>query len=218
MATREDRSQCHSFVATDGSDDLIVQYAWDGESIGLELVRMKASAVRSTPQTIHWGDAALGVTFGIEETSRRVIVTKTTRADVRPGDVLVRARGEEINEANFDEKMASLKLAHSISHGIPFEFAPPPPPLYVKSCAGSLKNAGVDSSFELRYVDGYTVRYLSMEELNAFIRKAPKPCKMTFVQRKENQYLQSLRREAKEDTLTAGGLAAVAAVIAISLS
>lgn len=216
MASREDRSQCYSFVSPDGSDDLIVKYNWDGESIGLELVRMKASS--SQTQTIHWGDAALGVTFGIEETSRRIIITKTTRDDVRPGYVLVSARGEAITEANFDEKMASLKVAHSISHGIPFEFARPPPPLYVKSCAGSLKNAGVDSSFELRYVDGCTVRYLSMEELHEFIRKAPKPCPMTFVQRKENQYIQALRRQTAEDSLTAGGLAAAAAVIAISLS
>lgn len=213
-ATRQDRSQTQSFVSTDGSDDLIVQYDWDGESIGLELVRLKSSPHNVT---IYWGADALGVTFGIEETSRRVIVTKTTRDDIRPGYVLVRARGEPISEADFDAKMASLQLAHGISHGIPFEFATPPPPVYVRACAGSLKNAGVDASFELRYVDGCAVRYLTLEELNDFVRKAPKPCPMTFVQRKENQYLMQLRRQTQEDTLTAGGLAAAAAVIALSL-
>lgn len=209
-----DRSECQSFISQDGSDDLIVQYNWDGESIGLELVRLKSPA---HTVTIHWGSDALGVTFGIEETSRRIIVTKTTRDDIRRGYVLLRARGEEIVEANFDEKMASLKLAHSISHGIPFEFAPAPAPVYVRSCAGSLKNAGVDASFELRFVNGCGVRYLSMEELHEFIRKSPKPCPMTFVQRKESLYLQTLRRQAQEDSVAAGGLAAAAAVIALSL-
>ncbi|TYZ57923.1 hypothetical protein PybrP1_005205 [[Pythium] brassicae (nom. inval.)] len=212
---RVDRSECHSFVAADGSDDVVVQYAWDGEAIGLELVRLKPSPAAAAHVVVHWGADALGLTFGIEETSRRIVVTRSSRTDVRRGFVLLRAHGEEVSEINFDAQMESLQRAHSISLGIPFEFAPPPPSVYVRACTGGLKAAGVNESFELRYVDGCSVRYLTMEELNAFIRRAPKPCAMTFVQRKENQYLLSLDRQAKQEAVAATGLAA-AAFLAIS--
>ncbi|DAZ95352.1 TPA: hypothetical protein N0F65_002537 [Lagenidium giganteum] len=205
-------STCNSFISSD--KDLVVRYQWDGESIGLELVRLKSTQVL---KTVRWNDDTLGVTFGIEETSRKIIVTKTTRTDLKPGDILLTARGEQITDANFDEKMATLKLAHSISHGIPFEFVSPPPPVYVKTCSGLLKQAGVDSSFELRSIDGRSVRYLSLNELNDLIRRSPKPCEMVFVQRRENQYLATLRRQANEEAMAAAALATTAAVCAISI-
>ncbi|RLN63274.1 hypothetical protein BBJ29_006587 [Phytophthora kernoviae] len=144
-------STCASFVSNDGSDDLVVRYQWGGEAIGLELMRETASNV---VRTVHWGEDPLGVTLGVEETSRRVFVTRSSRPDVQVGDVLVEAQGELITEYNLAERLAMLKKQHALNPDIPFVFAPPPPPVFVKKCAGELNDVGVDSSFELRYVNG----------------------------------------------------------------
>jgi hypothetical protein len=208
------RRDMPSFLVTDSPEELIVRFEWDGlASIGLELVRLKTAPFS---HVIHWTGDSLGVTFGIEETSRRVIVTRTTRDDVRVGYQLVRAMGETVTESNFDERMAALKRAHEISRGIPFEFVSPPPPVYVKNCSGPLKQSGVDGTFELRFVAGQAIRYLSMEELHAMIRGAAKPLALTFVQRKDSQYLAALKKEANNDTVAASSLAA-AAIIGVAI-
>lgn len=207
--SRRERSSCNSFRSTDGSDDLVVCFQWMGEPIGLELMRARGTRVT---KVIHWDEEVLGITFGIEESSRKVIVTKTSRNDVRPGDILVSARGDSVNEHNFDEKMAMLKLSHSISRGIPFVFESPPPPVFVKTAAGLLERAGVDSTFELRVVNGRVVRYLSLTELHDVIRKARVPCEMIFVQRRESKYLNTLKNQDKEEAMAAAALATAAAV------
>ncbi|KAG7377646.1 hypothetical protein PHYPSEUDO_011182 [Phytophthora pseudosyringae] len=186
---------CASFLSNDGSDDLVVRFQWGGEPIGLELMRAPPSAA---VRTVHWGAAPLGVTLGVEETSRRVIVTRSMRADVSAGDVLLQARGEPITEGNLAPRMVMLKQEHALCPGIPFEFAPPPPPVHVKKCAGALRKAGVDSSFELRYVDGRVVRYLEMRELQVLIRNSNKPCTMAFVQSKEKQFYGVLQKQEQQ--------------------
>ncbi|GLE04095.1 hypothetical protein PINS_up013006 [Pythium insidiosum] len=206
-----------TFLATpDGHEEPVVRFTWDGSSpIDLELVRLRTA---SQTKVVHWTDASLGVTFGIEETSRRVIVTRTTRDDVRVGYVLVKAMGLEINEANFDESMALLKRAHELTRGIPFEFATPPSPVFVKQCGGALKQTGVDMTYELRFVGDHAVRYLSLEELQAFIRSARKPCTLTFVQRRDSAQLAALRKQASDEALAAAALAATAAAIAVTIA
>ncbi|GMF28560.1 unnamed protein product [Phytophthora lilii] len=188
-------STCESFLSNDGSDDLVVRYQWHGEAIGLELMRAAPSAA---VHTVHWGAEPLGVTLGVEETSRRVIVTRSSRADVQVGDVLLQARGEPVTEQNFAQRMAALKQERELCPGIPFVFAPPPPPVCVKKCAGALREAGVDASFELRYVDGRVVRYLEMKELQVLIRNSRKPCSMAFVQSKERQFYGVLQRQEQQ--------------------
>ncbi|KAE8897527.1 hypothetical protein PF003_g18372 [Phytophthora fragariae] len=184
---RRASSTCESFLSNDGSDDLVVRYKWSGEAIGLELMRPPPSSAAHT--VVHWGAAPLGVTLGVEETSRQIIVTRSGRADVRAGDVLLQARGEPITEQNFAPRMAQLKQQRELGGAsIPFVFVPPPPAVRVKKCEGALKEAGVDASFELRYVDGRVVRYLEMKELQVLIRNARKPCTMAFVQSKERQF------------------------------
>jgi hypothetical protein len=222
VSTMEDRrgsSTCESFLSNDGSDDLVVRYKWNGEAIGLELMRPSPSPV---VHTVHWGADPLGVTLGVEETSRRVIVTRSSRADVCVGDVLLQARGEVITEHSLAQSMARLKHEHELSPGIPFVFAPPPPPVRVKKCEGALKEAGVDASFELRYVDGRVVRYLEMKELHVLIRNTRKPCTMAFVQTKDKQFYGVLQRQEQQRrkqqqvsqaAAASAGLALAAAVI-----
>lgn len=190
-------STCESFLSNDGSDDLVVRYKWDGESIGLELMRPSPSIAAHT--VVQWGADPLGVTLGVEETSRRVIVTRSSRIDVQAGDVLLQARGEPITEQNFAPHMALLKQERELGGApIPFVFAPPPPPVYVKKCEGALRVAGVGSNFELRYVDGRVVRYLEMKELQVLIRNSHKPCTMAFVQSKEKQFYGVMQKQEQQ--------------------
>ncbi|KAH7485198.1 hypothetical protein PRIC1_004495 [Phytophthora ramorum] len=221
--TRTLSATCESFLSNDGSDDLVVRYQWGGEAIGLELMRAPPS---HAIHTVLWGAAPLGVTLGVEETSRRVIVTRSGRADVREGDVLLHARGEPITEQNFAPRMAALKQERELSPGIPFVFAPPPPPVRVKKCEGTLQEAGVDTSFELRYVDGRAVRYLEMKELQVLIRNSPKPCTMAFVQSKEKQFFGRLQQQEQQrrkqqqfnQAATASAGLALAAAIVVNIT
>ncbi|CAH0474374.1 unnamed protein product [Peronospora belbahrii] len=189
-------STCESFLTNDGSDDLVVRYKWNGESIGLELMR---SSLSTAEHVVHWGVDPLGVTLGVEDTSRRVIVTRSSRVDVKEGDVLLMAGGNPIIEQNFSQRMALLKQEHELSGvAIPFVFAPPPSPVLVKKCEGALREAGVGPSFELKYVDGRVVRYLEMKELQVLIRNSHKPCTMAFVQSKDKQFYGVLQRQEQQ--------------------
>ncbi|RLN71305.1 hypothetical protein BBJ28_00007314 [Nothophytophthora sp. Chile5] len=166
-----DRAECESFLAQDGSDDLVVRYEWDGEALGLELLRFPPPNVT---HTIHWGAGSLGVTLEIDEASRRLVVTRTDRSDVRVGDVrvgdvLLQARGEPVVEDTWVKLLAELRREHDLWPRHP-----------------------------LRYVDGCVVRYLAMEELEKLLHRAEKPCTMAFVQRKENQFLAVLRRQEQQ--------------------
>lgn len=172
--------------------------------------------------TVEWGVQPLGVTLGIEETSRLVIVTRSTRSDVHVGDVVVAANGHDITEATLAASMAALKQAHAMGASVSFVFAPPPPPVQVKKCTGALKDAGVDASFELRYVDGRVVRYLDMRELHILISNSHKPCTMAFVQPKEKGFYSGLQRQEQQRrkhqhvsqvAATTAGLALAAAVV-----
>ncbi|OWZ07027.1 hypothetical protein PHMEG_00020636 [Phytophthora megakarya] len=220
---RRASSTCESFLSNDGSDDLVVRFQWGGEPIGLELMRPSPS---SAEHTVRWGTDPLGVTLGVEETSRRVIVTRSSRAGVNVGDVLLHARGEPITEQNFAERMAMLKQERELSPGIPFVFSPPPPPVFVKKCEGALKDAGVDASFELRYVDGRVVRYLEMMELQVLIRNSHKPCTMAFVQHKGRQFYGALQRQEQQrrkqeqigQTAAASAGLALAAAIVVNIT
>ncbi|KAL7689838.1 hypothetical protein Plhal304r1_c014g0052451 [Plasmopara halstedii] len=214
-------STCSSFLSNDGSDDLVVRFQWGGEAIGLELMREPNP---TTVHTVHWGSQPLGLTLGVEETSRLVIVTRSSRPDVNVGDVLLKARGEPITEANLASRMAMLKQERELCPGIPFVFAPPPSPVHVKKCEGALKEAGVDSSFELRYVDGRVVRYLEMRELHILISNSHKPCTMAFVQSKEKQFYGLLQKQEQQRrkhqqvgqaAATGAGLALAAAVMEV---
>ncbi|KAI9910506.1 hypothetical protein PsorP6_011015 [Peronosclerospora sorghi] len=210
-------STCESFVANDGSDDTVVRFKWNGESIGLELMRSSPSTVE---HLVQWGSDPLGVTLGVEETSRRIIVTRSSRSDVNIGDVVLQAGGEPMTEQNFTERLVLLKQEHELGEtAIPFVFAPPPPPVIVKNCDGALKEAGVGPQFELRYVDGRVVRYLEMKELEILIRHSHKPCTMAFVQSKEKKLDKSAQRQRRKGhvvnqaAVTSVGLAFAAAIV-----
>ncbi|CAH0486264.1 unnamed protein product [Peronospora farinosa] len=213
-------STCASFLTNDGSDDLVVRYEWDGGAIGLELMRTPPS---TTKHVIYWGVDSLGVTLGVEETSRRVIVTRSSRSDVKEGDVLLQAGGKPIIGQDFSQHMALLKQEHELGEvAIPFVFVPPPPRVFVKRCEGALKEAGVGPSFELKYVDGRVVRYLEMKELQILIRNSNKPCTMAFVQTKEKQFYGVLQKQeqqrrklqhANQAAIASAGLALAAAIV-----
>lgn len=213
-----DRSECRSFVSTVQSEGIVVQYDWDGETIGLELMRRKHK--NDQANVVYWGQSnPLGVTFGVEEASRRIIVTRTTRHDVSVGDLVFTARGVTLTEDNLGEQMVALKIAHSqLQPGqqIPFVFAPAPPPVFVKSCAGKLNRAGVDSSFELRYVDQKHVRYLTLGQLDELIHLAPKPCPMLFVQHRE-EFLRQQQLQQAQAMAAAAAVTAAASVCAVTL-
>ncbi|CAI5739560.1 unnamed protein product [Peronospora destructor] len=214
-------STCANFLTNDGSDDLVVRYEWDGGAIGLELVRQSPSTMEYV--IIHWGIDSLGVTLGVEETSRRVIVTRSSRSDVKEGDVLVQAGGKPMIGQNFSQHMALLKQEHELGDAaIPFVFAPPPPPVFVKNCEGALREAGVGPSFELKYVNGRVVRYLEMKELQILIRNSNKPCTMAFVQTKEKQFYGVLQKQEQQRrklqhvnqaAIASAGLALAAAIV-----
>ncbi|CAI5722199.1 unnamed protein product [Hyaloperonospora brassicae] len=220
---RRTSSTCTSFLSNDGSDDVVVRYQWNGESIGLELMR---SAAASDDHIVHWAKGALGVTLSVEETSRRIVVTRSSRIDVQVGDVLRRAGPVPITEQNFTQQMALLKQQHELggtgAAGVPLVFGAPPPPVLVKKCAGALRDAGVGPTFELRYVDGRVVRYLEMKELQVLIRNSHKPCTMAFVQCKGKQFYDVLQRQehhrrklqqVSQAAAASAGLALAAAIV-----
>ncbi|TMW61473.1 hypothetical protein Poli38472_012664 [Pythium oligandrum] len=206
-------SECPSFL--DASQDPIIRFDWDGvQPIDLELMRVKSQL---HTVVVHWTQESLGITFGIEEVSRRVVVTRTSRPDVPVGYVLVRAMGLDVTEANFDDCLTKLKRAHSISRGIPFEFISPPPPVFVKKCGGALAHCGVDPTFELRFVGEAPIRYLNMEELHHFIRRSPKPLALTFVHRRDSPHYEVLRRAQEVDSSVAAAALAGTAAIGVGL-
>uniref|UniRef100_M4BJ92 Uncharacterized protein n=1 Tax=Hyaloperonospora arabidopsidis (strain Emoy2) TaxID=559515 RepID=M4BJ92_HYAAE len=217
---RRTSSTCESFLSNDGSDDVVVRYKWNGESIGLELMRSSAS---SEEHLVQWGTGSLGVTLSVEETSRRIIVTRSSRIDVQVGDVLLKAGQVLLTEQNFSQQMALLKQQRELGGApVPFVFLSPPPPVLVKKCAGALREAGVGPTFELRYVDGRVVRYLEMKELQVLIRNSHKPCTMAFVQCKGKQFYEVLQRQehhrrkiqqVSQAAAASAGLALAAAIV-----
>uniref|UniRef100_A0AAV1UEY2 PDZ domain-containing protein n=1 Tax=Peronospora matthiolae TaxID=2874970 RepID=A0AAV1UEY2_9STRA len=217
---RRTSSTCESFLSNDGSDDVVVRYKWNGESIGLELMRSSAS---SDEHLVQWGTGSLGVTLSVEETSRRIIVTRSSRIDVQVGDVLLQAGHVLLTEHNLSHEMALLKQQRERGGApVPFVFRSPPPPVLVKKCAGALREAGVGPTFELRYVDGRVVRYLEMKELQVLIRNSHKPCTMAFVQCKGKQFYEVLQRQehhrrkiqqVSQAAAASAGLALAAAIV-----
>ncbi|KAF4028548.1 hypothetical protein GN244_ATG19778 [Phytophthora infestans] len=121
--------------------------------------------------------------------------------------------------------MAVLKQEREVSP-VSLVFAPPPPPVHVKKCEGALREAGVDSSFELRFVDGRVVRYLEMRELNVLIRNSHKPCTMAFVQSKDKQFYGVLQKQEQQrrkqqqtnQAATASAGLALAAAIVVNMT
>lgn len=193
-----------------------VDFWWSGEPIGLELARARPA---DTPFTVLWAsDGPLGVTFGVDSASGRVVVIKSARVDVQIGDVLLRARDAAVDSRNFDEAMASLALAHQSARAIPLEFARAPSPVMVTKASGLLARAGVNASFELLAVGGRSVQFLSMDELRTAIDTAPRPCDLQFVRRSHPAPQSPQRARRASQAITAAASLAFAAAVSASIS
>jgi hypothetical protein len=209
-------SNCSTFLIPH-EQQARIDYIWCGESLGLDIQRYKR--IYSSPLVLVWKEGSVGLTFGIEQATRQVVVKRTTRTEhnVLPGDILTSANGEAVSERNFDETMRNLKAGHEA--GVPqiLTFVPPPAPPIVKSVVrgGVLDKAGVNSSYELISVNGVQTRYLKLDEIAALMRQSVKPCELSFCLSSQAQEL----RDDLETTKAQGGatLAIAAALAAICI-
>lgn len=163
----------------------VIRYSWDRNySQGLEFGRhlMTPAAARQALIPIYWrpGTDVLGITLDVEVTTRQIIVTYSTRRDLRAGSILLRVASQRAHEENFHTLLLAAKAARGVTTCL--EFAPPPPPVVVKKANYELALLGItkDASFELVAVDGCCVRYLSLQDINQRIHTASPTCDMVF--------------------------------------
>lgn len=212
----------------------VIRYSWDRNySQGLEFGRhvTTPAAARQALIPIYWrpGTDVLGITLDVEATTRQIIVTYSTRRDLRAGSILLRVASQRAYEENFHTLLLAAKAARGVTTCL--EFAPPPPPVVVKKANYELALLGIakDVSFELVAVDGCCVRYLSLQDINQRIHTASPTCEMVFerLAKQKAAANDSLHhghhrktRSASDDVLTTNRNSAVArgAGIATALS
>lgn len=167
----------------------VIRYLWDRNySQGLELGRLVTTttpaAARQALIPVYWrpGTDTLGITLDVETTTKQIIVTYSTRRDLRAGSILLRIASQQANEANFHTLLLAAKAAKGVTTCL--EFVPPPPPVVVKKSNFQLATLGVDrdAAFELVAVDGCCIRYLSLQDINQRIHgnAASSTCEMVF--------------------------------------
>ncbi|OQR82662.1 hypothetical protein ACHHYP_15679 [Achlya hypogyna] len=205
------------FLGGDGeTDPTYIEYNWCGEPLGLELQRPRLKELK--PVTILWREGSVGITFGIEQATRKVVVKRTSRKehDVAPGYILLTVNGQQVWERNFDFAMRELKVGHEAGRTQVLEFLAPPPPPLVKSVPphGALERAGVTSFFELKSINGVQTRYLSLEQISTLMRQSVKPCVISFALNAEAQELAQTKAAIASGRVQTGASLAVAAVFA----
>ncbi|RQM30145.1 hypothetical protein B5M09_004402 [Aphanomyces astaci] len=159
---------------------------------------------------------SVGVTFGIEQVTRQVVVKRTTRHDIAPGYILDAANGHPVVERNFDATMQELKVSHDSGRSQLLQFIPPPAAPLVKSVdpRGVLGRAGVTHAYELKSVNGLQTRYQSLDQISVTLRDAVKPCLLHFALSDEAQKLIQLEETATGARNQTGATLAAAAIIA----
>ncbi|DAZ98172.1 TPA: hypothetical protein N0F65_005638 [Lagenidium giganteum] len=173
-------------------EEKTVTFLWHGEPIDLELSRHNP-VIFDAVETWEGGD--MGVSFGIEETSRKIIVTTSKRLSVHVGDTLEAVDGQEVTETTFPEIMQAATATASPDRPVLIEISPPPPPVNVKSCGDALQQRGVTQTFELQMVAGHPVQYLTMKVINELLELSPRPCELVFIKRRENPLVQRLQHQ-----------------------
>ncbi|KAG9410655.1 hypothetical protein AC1031_018676 [Aphanomyces cochlioides] len=171
---------------------------WMGEPLGLELQRFKTRDASTVD--IVWREGSVGLTFGIEQATRQVVVKRSSRneRDVSPGYILFAANGQQVVESNFDSTMQTLKAGHDAGRSQLLQFKPPPASPIVKAVdpRSVLGRAGVDHSYELKAINGIQTRYLSLEQISIMMRNAVKPCVLHFALSDDAEELQRLQNAA----------------------
>ncbi|KDO34427.1 hypothetical protein SPRG_01562 [Saprolegnia parasitica CBS 223.65] len=209
-------ANCSTFFLGDGDDPTHVEYNWCGEPLGLELQRPRLKELN--PIMILWREGSVGITFGIEQATRKVVVKRTSRKehDVAPGYILLSVNGQSVWERNFDFAMRELKIGHEAGRTQSLEFIAPPPPPLVKAVPanGVLERAGVNSFFELKSINGIQTRYLSLEQISTLMRQTIKPCVICFALSPEAQELANTKAAITTGRVQTGASLAVAAVFA----
>ncbi|GAB9462777.1 hypothetical protein Gpo141_00000260 [Globisporangium polare] len=162
----------------------VITYSWDRNlSQGLDFGRNITTPARQALIPVYWrpGTDTLGITLDVETTTRQIIVTYSTRRDLRAGSILLRVASQRANEDNFHTLLLAAKAARGVTTCL--EFAPAPAPVVVKKANYELALLGVNNrseSFELVAVDGCCVRYLSLQDINQRIHTASPACEMVF--------------------------------------
>ncbi|OQS06511.1 hypothetical protein THRCLA_20357 [Thraustotheca clavata] len=210
------QANCSTFFLGEGDDPTHIEYNWCGEPLGLELQRPKLKELR--PIMILWREGSVGITFGIEQATRKVVVKRTSRKeqDVAPGYILLNVNGQPVWERNFDMAMRDLKIGHEAGRTQALEFIPPPPPPLVKAVPanGVLERAGVTPFFELKSINGVQTRYLSLEQISTLMRQTIKPCQVCFTLSSEAQDLAQTKAALAANRVQTGASLAMAAVFA----
>ncbi|KAF0687124.1 Aste57867_21095 [Aphanomyces stellatus] len=206
-------ASCSTFFLGDDSPNLI-DVNWMGESLGLELQRFRTKDSASID--IVWKDGTVGLTFGIEQATRQVVVKRTTRreTDVGAGFILLAANGRRVLETNFDATMRELKVGHDAGRAQLLQFLPPPAAPIVKTVDAHsvLGRAGIDDTYALQAINGMQTRYLTLEQISTTLRDAVKPCMLTFVLSAEAAEMQEMKTVAQ--TQRGVTLAAVSLIVA----
>ncbi|CAK4679401.1 hypothetical protein LEN26_007531 [Aphanomyces euteiches] len=191
------QASCSTFFLGEESQTWI-EVNWMGEPLGLELQRFKARDASTVD--IVWREGSVGLTFGIEQATRQVVVKRSSRneRDVSPGYILFAANGQPVMESNFDATMQVLKAGHDAGRSQLLQFKPPPASPLVKAVdpRSVLGHAGVDHSYELKTINGIQTRYLSLEQISITMRNAVKPCVLHFALSDDAEELQRLQNAA----------------------
>ncbi|OQR91586.1 hypothetical protein ACHHYP_04561 [Achlya hypogyna] len=167
--------------------DAVVAFEWCGEPLEVQLERSRAGRYQAVE--VLWTAGRLGLTFGTDAGFGAVVVKRATpgglgaSAGVRPGHQLVAANDAAVDAATYDETM--LLISTGVEAGLPqrLRFLPPPAPFMVRSLPthGALAAAGVSTDHALARVNGVATQYMSVDDLDAALRQASKPCVLSFV-------------------------------------
>lgn len=167
---------------------------------------------------VYWRPSSetLGVTVDVEATTRQIIVTRSTRRDIRAGAIVRRIAGHEAREDNFRSLLRAWKRSPGIT--VSLELAPPPAPVVVTKPSYELALLGIHAeSFELLAVDGCFVRYLSLPAIDRLIHSsAVTPiCKMVFQRTRKTTRSERPGRASNLAASDRQGVAAAMAGIAV---
>ncbi|RHY26138.1 hypothetical protein DYB32_007850 [Aphanomyces invadans] len=209
------QASCSTFFLGD-ENQTTIDVTWMGESLGLELQRIRTSKLPSVDVLWKENMASVGVTFGIEQVTRQVVVKRTSRHDIVPGYILSSANGHRVMEHNFDATMRELKIGHDSGRSQLLQFVPPPAAPLVKSVdpRGVLGRAGLTHAYELKSVNGHQTRYQSLDQISIALRDAVKPCVLHFALSDDAQELMQLQETVATARNQSGATLAAAAIIA----